>query len=205
MAVANGIQCVIYPYEGRSVYCSRIVGHVKCDYSSPSDRDCYIRVFHPLRGLSLVSLPFEKLLFLPLSFLFFFFFFFSRNIFFFPSCSRNKSRWESTQRRQFHSKDWRPMVRKLTRKHANCWRIRGVAGHSRLFTMKGARTWPHPMFIRLCCSSSRQSTMFLAHSYPPAQELLINFFTRRASFLSPVRSRMLHSRRICKRLPSPRS
>ncbi|PBC33758.1 Autophagy-related protein [Apis cerana cerana] len=43
MAVANGIQCVIYPYEGRSVYCSRIVGHVKCDYSSPSDRDCYIR------------------------------------------------------------------------------------------------------------------------------------------------------------------
>lgn len=131
--------------------------------------------------------------------------FFSRNIFFFPSCSRNKSRWESTQRRQFHSKDWRPMVRKLTRKHANCWRIRGVAGHSRLFTMKGARTWPHPMFIRLCCSSSRQSTMFLAHSYPPAQELLINFFTRRASFLSPVRSRMLHSRRICKRLPSPRS
>lgn len=149
--------------------------------------------FSSLREASISSSFFPLLLLL----------FFSRNIFFFPSCSRNKSRWESTQRRQFHSKDWRPMVRKFTRKHANCWRIRGVAGHSRLFTMKGARTWPHPMFIRLCCSSSRQSTMFLAHSYPPAQELLINFFTRRASFLSPVRSRMLHSRRICKRLPSP--
>ena len=57
--VADGIQCVIYLYEGRSVYCSRIVGHVKCDYSSPSDRDCYIRVFHPFGGLPLVSLPFE--------------------------------------------------------------------------------------------------------------------------------------------------
>lgn len=108
----------------------------------------------------------SNLLLLPLSFFFVFFFFFQRSIFFPPSCSRNKSRWESTQRRQFHSKDWRPMVRKLTRKHANSWRIRGVAGHSRLFTMKGARTWPHPMFIRLCFSS-RQSTMFLAHSLSP--------------------------------------
>lgn len=168
------------------------------------------RIVTVIYGYFILSEVFLSFLFPSRSFYFFLFLsssssFFSRNIFFFPSCSRNKSRWESTQRRQFHSKDWRPMVRKLTRKHANCWRIRGVAGHSRLFTMKGARTWPHPMFIRLCCSSSRQSTMFLAHSYPPAQELLINFFTRRASFLSPVRSRMLHSRRICKRLPSPRS
>lgn len=169
------------------------------------------RIVTVIYGYFILSEVFLSFLFPSRSFYFFLFlssssssFFFTEH-FFFPSCSRNKSRWESTQRRQFHSKDWRPMVRKLTRKHANCWRIRGVAGHSRLFTMKGARTWPHPMFIRLCCSSSRQSTMFLAHSYPPAQELLINFFTRRASFLSSVRSRMLHSRRICKRLPSPRS
>lgn len=79
------------------MYCSRIVGHVKCDYSSPSDRDCYIRVFHPLGGLSLVSLPFEKLLFLPFSFFLLLLLFFTEH-FFSPRLVLETSRVENPLR-----------------------------------------------------------------------------------------------------------
>lgn len=61
------------------------------------------------------------------------------------------------------------------------------------------------MFIRLLLCSPLVSPIYnvsRAQLYPPL--LLINFFTRRASFLSPpLEEDALHSRRICKRLPVP--
>lgn len=114
----SGIQCVMYSRVSirEPTYRSHIVGYVKRDYSTRreivaavSREPCVVPSNRPDPSLA-ARAPLLPLL--------------AR---FFARRSWNRPCRESTERRQFHSEDWWPMARKLTRETTRGrWGIRAI-------------------------------------------------------------------------------